>query len=159
MLLHFCRPMVQICPHLCCFLSILKTTPNISSLASFYSSRKNCTERLGASLYALITFRATPNAIQGRILKFLSGWWEGGPSLCRKSTWGYPFPKITRTLSPRYVTWIMHKRLMFAYTWRNQWSLAFCLLLSKQQTFRLTFSEIRSCALQSSCLTQPCHCY
>ena len=31
----------------------------------------------------------------------------------------------------------------------------FCLLLSKQQTFRLNFSEIRSCALQSSCLTQP----
>ena len=30
-----------------------------------------------------------------------------------------------------------------------------CLLLSKQQTFRLTFSEIRSCALQISCLTLP----
>ena len=115
--LHFCRQMVQICPHLRCFLSILKTTPNISSLASFYSSRRKCTERLGASLYALITFRATSNAIQGRILKFLSGCGEGGPSLCRKSTWGYPLPKITRTLSPRYVTWIMHKRIMFAYTY------------------------------------------
>ena len=32
--------------------------------------------------------------------------------------------------------------------------LPFCLLLSKQQTFRLTFSEIRSCALQICCLTQ-----
>ena len=116
MFLHFCRQMVQICPHLCCFLSILKTTPNNSSLASFYSSRRKCTECLGASLYALITFRATSNAIQGRILKFLSGCGEGGPSLCRMSTWGYPLPKITRTLSPRYVTWIMHKRIMFAYT-------------------------------------------
>ena len=77
MFLHFCRQMVQICPYLCCFLSILKTTPNISSLASFYSSRRKCTERLGASLYALITFRATSNAIQGRILKFLSGCGEG----------------------------------------------------------------------------------
>ena len=125
MFLHFCRQMVQICPHLCCFLSILKTTPNNSSLSSFYSSRRKCTERLGASLYALITFRATSNAIQARILKFLSGCGEGGPSLCKMSTWGYPLPKITRTLSSRYVTWIMHKRIMFAYTWRNQWSLAF----------------------------------
>ena len=58
-------------------------------------------------------------------LEILSGCGEGGPSLCRKSTWGYPLPKITRTLSPRYVTWIMHKRIMFAYTWRNQWSLLF----------------------------------
>ena len=80
------RQMVHICLHLCCFLSILKTTPNISSLTSFYSSRRKCTERLGASLYALISFRATSNAIQGRILKFLSGCGEGGPSLCRKST-------------------------------------------------------------------------
>ena len=136
MFLHFCRQMLQICPHLCCFLSILKTTPNNSSLSSFYSSRRKCTERLGASLHALITFRATSNAIQGQILKFLSGCGEGGPSLCRMSTWGYPPPpkkkkkkkkkkKITRTLSSRYVTWIMHKRIMFAYTWRNQWSLAF----------------------------------
>ena len=127
MFLQFCRQMVQICPDLCCFLSILKTTPNISSLASFYSSRRKCTERLGASLYALITFRATSNAIQGRILNFLSGCGEGGPRLCRKSTRGYPLPKITRTLSSRYmyVTWIMHKRIMFAYAWRNQWSLAF----------------------------------
>ena len=122
MFLHFCRQMAQICPHLCCFLSILKTTPKISSLASFYSSRRKCTERLGASLYALVTFRATSNAIQGR---FLSGCGEVGPSLCRKSTWGYPLSKITPTLSPRYVTWIMHKRIMFAYTWTNQWSLAF----------------------------------
>ena len=110
---------------ICCFLSILKTTPNISSLSSFYSSRRKCTKRLGACLYALNTFRATSNAIQGRILKFLSRCGEGGPSLCWKSTWGYPLPKITRTLSPRYVTWIMHKMIMFAYTWRNQRSLAF----------------------------------
>ena len=33
--LHFWRQMAQICPHLCCFLSILQTTPNISSLSSF----------------------------------------------------------------------------------------------------------------------------
>ena len=50
---------------------------------------------------------------------FKGGSWnfrrDAGASLCRKSTWGYPLPKITRTLSPRYVTWIMHKRKMFAY--------------------------------------------
>ena len=86
MFLHFWRQMVQICAHLCCFLSILKTTHNILSLASFYGSRRKCTERLGASVYALITFRATSNAIQRQILKFLSGCGEGGPSLCRKST-------------------------------------------------------------------------
>ena len=63
-----------------------KTTPNISSLASFYSPRRKCTERLGASLHAFITFRATSKAIQGRILKFLSGCGGGGPSLCREST-------------------------------------------------------------------------
>ena len=34
-----------------------ETTPNISSLASFYSPRRKCTERLGASLHAFITFR------------------------------------------------------------------------------------------------------
>ena len=124
MFLHFCRKMVQICPHLCCFLSIFKTTPNILSLASFYSSRRKCTERLGASLYTLITFRATSNAIQGRILKTLSGCGEGGPSLCRKSAWGYPSPK-SHAPFPRGMWLGMHKRIMFAYTWRNQWSLSF----------------------------------
>ena len=121
MFLHFCRQMMQFCPHLCCFLSILKTTLNISSLASLYSSRRNCTERLGANLYALITFRATSR----RILKFLSGCGEGDQAFVERVLEGTPLLKITRTLSPRYVTWIMHKRIMFAYTWRNQWSLAF----------------------------------
>ena len=138
MFLNFCRQMVQICPHLCCFLSILKTTPNISSLASFYlccflsilkttpnisslasfySSRRKCTKRLGASLYALITFRATSNAIQGRILKFCRDAGKGGQAFVERVLKGTrPLPKITRTLSPRYVTWIMHKRIMFAYT-------------------------------------------
>ena len=67
MFLHFCRQMVQICPHFCCFLSILKTTPNISCLASFYNSRRKYTERLGTSLHAFITFCATSKVIQGRI--------------------------------------------------------------------------------------------
>ena len=90
MFLQFCRQMVQICPHLCCFLSILKTAPNISSRPGFYSSRRKCTERLGASLHAFITFRATSKAIQGRILKSLSGCGGGGPSFCSQSTWGSP---------------------------------------------------------------------
>ena len=35
----------------------------------------------------------------------------------------------------------------------------FCLLLSKQQTFRLTFSEIRSCALHSEILLSDAKCF
>ena len=95
--LHFCRQMAQIGPHLCCFLSILKTTPNISSLASFYSSRR----KLGASLHAFITFRATSKAIQGRILKFLSGCGEGDHAFVERELEGtpplnhtHPFPEV-----------------------------------------------------------------
>ena len=73
----------------------------------------------GAPWSQLVFVLHLENAIQGRILKFLSGCGEGGPSLCRKSTWVYPLTKVTRTLSPRYVTWIMHKRIMFAYTYKG----------------------------------------
>ena len=72
MFLDFCRQMAQICPHLCCFMSILKNTSNISNLASFYSSRIKCTKRLRAplraSLYAFIIKsykRADPEIIVG----------------------------------------------------------------------------------------------
>ena len=77
------------------FLSILKITPNISSLASFYSSRRKCTERFGASLYALITFHATSNAIQGRILNFLSRWGKGDQAFVETILEGTPSPNHT----------------------------------------------------------------
>ena len=89
MFLYFCRQVAQICPHLC-FLSILKTTPNVSSLASFYSTIRECTERLRASLRAFITFRATSKAIHGRILKFCWDAGEGGRAFVERVLEGTP---------------------------------------------------------------------
>ena len=103
MFLRFCRQMVQICPHLCCFLSILKTTPNISSLASFYSSRRKCTERLGASLYALITFRATSNAIQGGSWNFCRDAGKGDQAFVERVLEGTSSPKSHASF-PRGIT-------------------------------------------------------
>ena len=60
---------------------------------SFYSSRRKCTERLGASLHAFITFRAKSKAIQGRILKFLSGCGEGDQAFVERVLEGTPPPK------------------------------------------------------------------
>ena len=93
MFFHFCRQMVQICPHLCCFLSILKTTSNISSLASFYSSRENARSALEPACMLLSLFVLHQKLFKGGSCNFCRDAGEGDQAFVERVLEGTPSPK------------------------------------------------------------------